>query len=216
MTEQAPRKFGFDTWFNDDGQVLAQAPAVRSRRAYSPAEVEVIRDQAFADGQADQRQRDESLTAQSLSDVRQACAQAMGALDAVVTRYRANCADLALATGEAIAAGALEQFQQAPLTAALEALSEEVAGTARLVVRTGVAGPEAKALIEKAAADAGFAGRIVVRDEPGGAPAAFVIEWPDGRAEYDPSATADRVRAALQSALLAEADGGIDLMNGDA
>jgi len=215
MTDAAPRKFGFDTWFDDEGRVLSHTPVARSRRAYTLAEVEAIQAEAFAEGQADQRRCDESLTAQSLVEIAQASARALQALDGVVARYRADCAELALATGEAISAGALERFEQAPLTAALEALSEELSGTARLVVRTGVANDEAQAMIQKAAADAGFSGRILVRDEPGASPAAFIIEWPDGRAEYDPAAAADRVRLALQSALSAEAEGGVDLMNGD-
>lgn len=215
MTQAAPQKFGFDTWFGEDGQVVSSTPVERRRHAYSPAEVEAIRAQAFAEGQADQRRRDESLSAQSLADISQACSQALGVLDAVVARYRATTADLALATGEAIASGALERFPQGALASALETLSEEVTGTARLVVRTAVATPEAASAIEKAAQEAGFAGRILLRDEPMSSPAAFIIEWPDGRAEFDPIAAGERVREALQNALAAEADGGVDLLNGD-
>ena len=215
MTQAAPQKFGFDTWFGEDGQVLASTPAERRRRAYLPAEVEAIRAQAFADGQADQRNRDESLSAQSLSEISQACRQALSVLDGVVARYRAGAADLAVAAAEIISLEALERFPRGPLTAALEALSEEVTGTARLVVRTSVAHPDAATAIEAAAQEAGFAGRILLRAEPMNSPAAFVIEWPDGRAEFDPDAAAERVREALSNALAGETDGGVDLLNGD-
>ena len=70
--------------------------------------------------------------------------------------------------------------------------------------------------VRAAAAEAGLADRVVLRDDAGLAPAAFVIEWPDGRAEYDPEAAMTRVREALNSALSAEADGAIDLLNGEA
>lgn len=215
MTQTAPQKFGFDTWFDEDGRVVSSTPIERRRHAYSPAEVEAIRAQAFAEGQADQRSRDEGETARSLSEISQACSQAFAVLDGVVARYRVGAADLAHATGEAIATGALERFPQAPLATALEALSEEVTGTARLVIRTMVTSPQIATAIETAAQEAGFAGRILLRDEPQGSPAAFIIEWPDGRAEFEPAAAAERVREALQTALAAEADGGVDLLNGD-
>ena len=215
MTDAAPRKFGFDTWFDEDGRVMSEAPAVRPRRAYSPAEVEGIRAEAFREGQADQQRRDESRTAEALVEIAAACGRALGGLDQVVARYRSHASELAVTAGEVIAAGALDRFPQEPLVAALEALSQELSGTARLVVRINAQADDAGRAIEQAAAEAGFAGRVLIRDEPAAAPAAFFIEWPDGRAEYDPTEAAQRVRQAFQSALSAEADGGIDLMNGD-
>jgi len=215
MTESAPRKFDFDTWFDEDGQILSQAPVARMRRAYSPAEVEAIRADAFAEGQADQRGRDESETARALGQIADACVQALGGLDQVVARYRRHAADLAMEIGGVLSSEALERFPQAPLAAALEALSEELSGTTRLVVRLNGGGGDAQATVERAVGEAGFAGRVLVRDEPALQAAAFTIEWPDGRAEYNPTEAADRVRAALSAALSAEADGGIDLMDGD-
>jgi len=215
MPDAAPQKFGFDTWFDDDGRIMSEAPAARVRRAYSAAEVEAVRQQAFLDGQADQRGRDESATAQALAQISQACAQALEQLDEVVAGYRSQCADLAMATGEALAEAALEQFPRAPLMAALEALSDEVAGAGRLTIRVAADSNQTQSAIQKAAEETGLAGRILIRHEPDAAAAAFIVEWPDGRAEYDPAAIAQRVRAALQSALSAETDCGADFSNGE-
>lgn len=216
MTQPAPQKFGFDTWFGDDGRVVEQAPHARMRRAYTPAEVEVIRQQAFQEGQADQRQRDESQTSAALAQIAAACADALGGLDGVIARFQAEAAELALSTGEVIAGGALDGCPTGPLTAALEALAQELAGTSRLVVRANAASPEVREAIEKAAGDAGFVGRVVLRDDGDLGPAAFVVEWPDGRAEFDPTEAAARVRALVGTALSADADGRSDTMNGEA
>ena len=209
------QKFGFDTHFDDQGRILSGAPASRPRRTYSAAEVEAIRAEAFAQGQAAQRQADEGLTAQALAAVAASCEQALPSLDRIVTAYRLRCADLALAVGEAMASAALDRFPRAPLAAALEALSDEISGTGRVIVRVAGADDGAAAALRRAAAEAGLAERLVIRDDAGLAAAAFAIEWPDGRAEFDPEAALGRVRAALDGALSAEVDGAVDLLNGE-
>lgn len=216
MPAAAPQKFSFDTHFDDDGRVLSSTPVARPKRAYSPIEVDRLRAEAFAEGQAAQRGVDESLQAQSLAAIAEACRQALPTLERVIAAYRAQSADLALATGEAIASTALDRCPQAPLAAALEALSAAISGSARLIVRASVSTEAVAEAVRAAAAEAGLADRVVLRDDAGLAPAAFVIEWPDGRAEYDPEAAMTRVREALNSALSAEADGAIDLLNGEA
>lgn len=216
MTLSAPQKFSFDTHFDDDGRVLSSAPIARIKRAYSPAEVEALRAEAFAAGQATQRSADESVMAQSLAAIADACRQALPTLERVVANYRAQAADLALATGEAVASAALARLPQAPLAAALEALSTEMAGAGRLIVRIPAGQPGLDEAVQAAASEAGLGDRVAVREDGSMASAAFVVEWPDGRAEYDPQAALTRVREALESALSAEADGAIDLLNGEA
>jgi flagellar assembly protein FliH len=215
MSNVAPQKFGFDTWFDDDGRVMSEAPLPRIKRAYSPAEVELIRAEAFREGQADQQRRDEGRLAEALEQISTVCVQALGGLDQLVARYRSEAASLAVTTGEIVGSGALKHFPQVPLTAALETMAQELAAVARLVVRVNATDAAVQAAVEKAASDAGFAGRVLVRDEAGLAPAAFVLEWPDGRAEYDPAEAAGRVRDALKAALSAETDGDVDLLNGE-
>ena len=205
MAASAPQKFGFDTCFDEAGRVVSTA-APRPRRTYLAAEVEALQAQAFAEGQAAQRVSDEGRRAQALADIADACRQALPMLNQVIEAHRAQAASLALATGEAVASAALDRLPRAPLNAALEALSAEIDGAARLIVRASGADRDLAAMLEKAANDAGLPGRVLLRDEPGLGPAAFVIEWPDGRAEYDPDAAAQRVRDALQAALAAEAD----------
>lgn len=200
-----PQKFGFDTQFGDAGEVFS-TPRPRIRHAYTPNEVEAMKAQAYAEGQAAQRASDDSARAQALAEIADACRRALPGVAGVVDGYRVETAQLAMAAAEAIAGAALEAFPRAPLQAALESLAGEMDGAARLIVRAPLADKAMVEAIEKAAADAGLPGRILIRDEPGMASAAFQIEWPDGRAEYDPAAAAERVRAALTAALAAEVD----------
>ena len=81
MPAAAPQKFSFDTHFDDDGRVLSSTPVARPKRAYSPIEVDRLRAEAFAEGQAAQRGVDESLQAQSLAAIAEACRQALPTLD---------------------------------------------------------------------------------------------------------------------------------------
>jgi len=58
--------------------------------------------------------------------------------------------------------------------------------------------------LSQAADLAGFSGRIVVRSDNSLPKAAFSLDWADGRATFDPEATATAVAQALETALAAE------------
>ncbi len=50
----------------------------------------------------------------------------------------------------------------------------------------------------------GYSGQIIARAEPTLPPAAFVLDWGDGSASFDPAEAARRVAEALEGALAAE------------
>jgi flagellar assembly protein FliH len=199
----SPRKFGFDTVFDGEGEILASAPPRKTY--YSAAEVEQIRADAFAEGQrvALDRAREEEI--RQLGQIRQAIGQAMTVLAHVAQGHRAGAAELALTAARKIADAALERFPEAPAQAALDALLVEVQGHPRLFVRA----PEAlvermQEALDRAAQAAGFLGQVVVKDDPRLNGAAFVFEWGEGRAAFDPEQAAARITAALQAALAAD------------
>ena len=122
-----------------------------------------------------------------------------------------QASSIARAEGEAaqalrkIADAALDRFPQEPALAALEALSREIEAAPRLLVFASPAdAPRLERALGEAAARAGFAGHIVLRPEPGRARAAFVFDWGEGRAAFDPDAAAERVATALEAAIAAE------------
>jgi len=198
------QRFAFDTVFDDAGDITAQAPP-RPKRAYTPEEVQAERAQAFAEGERSVVARAEQAAAAALADIAQTVKSALPALTSLVHEHRGASCELALACGRAIAAAALEQFPEAPVTAALEALAREIESQPRLIVRVnGDLVDRSRTALEGLAQSLGYPGQILVKDEPRMPPAGFILDWGDGRAAFDPAEAATRVESALRTALAAE------------
>jgi flagellar assembly protein FliH len=196
-------KFAFDTVFDDSGDI-ASSP-VKLKRTYTPEEVQAERSQAFAEGERSVVARAEQAAAAALAEIAVHAKAALPALTNLVHEHRSSSAELALACAKAIAGAALDQFPSAPVTAALEGLAREIEAQPRLIVRVNADLAErTQAALEGVAQSLGYPGQILVKDEPRLAPAAFVLDWGDGRAAFDPAEAADRVETALRTALAAE------------
>jgi flagellar assembly protein FliH len=197
------RKFTFDTVFDGDGGVAYVA--TRPKRAFSPDEVEQVRIQAFAEGERSAVVRAEEAAAAALAEIALATKTALGALAHVAHEHRTACAELALACARTIAGAALEQFPQAPAQAALQSLAREIESAPKLAVRASPDMVERlQAALDETAQACGFPGQIVVKGDPALPAAAFVLDWGDGRAAFDPVDAAERVAEALHTALAAE------------
>ncbi|MDZ4375252.1 MAG: flagellar assembly protein FliH, partial [Phenylobacterium sp.] len=116
-------KFAFDTEFDALGGVTAQAP--RPKRLFPADEVEQIRQAARAEGERAALASVAAQQAQALSQIAEACRQALPRLAHVAHEHRQGSAALALACARAIADAALDRFPDAPVKAALEALARE-------------------------------------------------------------------------------------------
>jgi flagellar assembly protein FliH len=202
MNTSAPRKFGFDTVFDDADQIAVIA--ARPKRLFPHEEVEAIRKAAFAEGERAALSQMAALQAQALSSIAEACRSALPILAEVAHEHRVGSANLALACGRAIADAALDKFPEAPLQAALTALAREVESAPRLTITCPpeLADGAAAALAETAQA-VGYPGQIVVRPHMSLA-AGFTLDFGDGSATFDPAAAAQRVTAALAAALASE------------
>ncbi|MDB5433705.1 MAG: flagellar assembly protein FliH, partial [Caulobacter sp.] len=130
---------------------------------------------------------------------------ALTALAAAAHTHRVGAAELALAAARKIADAALDNFPEAPAHAALVALTRELEQQPRLIVR---AAPELAARLQKSletVADAiGFSGQILAKPDHTLPAAAFVFDWGDGKASFDPVESGARVGAAIEAALAAE------------
>ncbi len=196
-------KFGFDTVFDQAGEIAFALP--RPKRTYSTDEVEVISQAARAEGERIALAGVAARQADALAQIVVACGQALPRLAEVAHSHRVGSAELALACARAIAGGALDRFPEAPVRAALESLAREIEAAPRLVV---TADPELaaglQAVLEEAAAASGYQGAIAVRSDQGLGPHAFTLDFGDGSATFDPEAAAERVTQALHAALAAE------------
>jgi flagellar assembly protein FliH len=197
-----PRKFVFDTVFEGDN-VVSSAP--RPKRNYTADEVETIRAESWAEGERSAVAKAQQAQAEALLRIVQSAGGALTTLAAVAHEHRAGAARLALAAAGKIADAALTAFPQAPLNAAIDALAREVEAVPRLVARVSPdQAPGAQAALAEAAANAGYPGQIVVRADAVQEGAAFVLDWGDGSAAFDPGQAAVRIAHALETALAAE------------
>ena len=203
MTSTPHPKFSFDTVFDNAGDIAYAAS--RPKRVYTIDEVEVLRSEAFSQGEQQALASMSALQAQALSQIAAAAGAAMPKLAGVAHEHRVGSAELALACARAIADAALAQFPQAPILAALENLAREIEASPRLIVSVGSdLAQGAQAALEQTAQAIGYPGAIQVRPAAGVGPAAFTLDFGDGAAAFDPAAAAARVDAALQAALAAE------------
>jgi len=197
------RKFTFDTVFDDDGADVAEPSTYR--RLYTAEEAEKLAAAARAEGEALAMRRSQSQAARALAELAEAAKAALSTLAAVAHEHRVGSAELALAAARKIGDAACERFPEAPLQAALAALAREIEATPRLILRAAPELLEALQAALKETADAiGYPGQILAKADPTLAPAAFVLDWGDGAAAFDPAEAAARVATALEGALAAE------------
>ncbi len=203
MTEPVVHpRFVFDTVFADSGRVIAPP---RTKKNFTIEEVEAIRAEAYAEGERSVTAQAQKMQSMALAQIAEAARGALGGLGMVAHQHRSGAARLALAAAGKIADAALLRFPQAPAAAALDALAREIEAVPRLIVRAAPAMLEPlEAALAEAAQSAGYPGQIVVRAEPAMPLAAFVFDWGDGSAAFDPVQAAARVGEALENALAAE------------
>jgi flagellar assembly protein FliH len=197
------RKFSFDIEFDAKGDVAYAAP--RPRRLFPAEEVEQIRRDAYAEGERAALASIAAQQANALSQIAEACGQALPRLAHVAHEHRVGSTDLALACARAIADAALDRFPEAPARAALESLAREIDAQPRLVVSAEPALAEAlQAGLDEAVRPLGFQGAVIVKPEGGFGRHAFTLDFGDGQAAFDPAAAAERVAQTLHAALAAE------------
>lgn len=216
MTPTTPlnsRPFVFDTEFDDAGTVVRASAFRPTKRTYMPSEVEALVAQARLEAREAALAEVESIAAMALSTIAQAVASSAPALTHVAHQHREQSADLALAAARVIACAALDHLPTGPLQSALETLGQEIDASPRLVLRASGLDEASRQKIQALCVDAGFSGLVAFRDEPALPVAAFQLEWADGRADFDPSAAADRIATALHSALAVEAGHAESLAN---
>jgi len=203
MSDAAPRKFNFDTVFDGSGNITAQPAPFK--RVYTADEVERIRNQARAEGLAAGQATAQAQTAQALMQIAEAARAALPTLAAAAHEHRVGSAGLALAAARKIADAACERFPDAPIQEALAALAREIEAAPKLTVFASADRlDEVQAALNETAGNIGYGGQIIARADPAMPRAAFVLDWGDGRAAFDPTAAAARVAEALEAALAAE------------
>jgi len=203
MTDAAPRKFSFETVFDEEGAVAYAPP--KQKRIFTLEEVTQIQAECYEDGQRSALVVAEQAAAAALQVIAHAAQAALSTLVQIAHDHRVESAELSLACARQIADAALEHFPDAPALAALDALAAEITTGPRLTVRASSDLVERfQRTLDEQAQALGMPGQIIVKADPMMPHAAFHFDWGDGRASYDPTLTAERVGQALHNALSAE------------
>jgi flagellar assembly protein FliH len=196
-----PRPFTFDTVF-DGGRVISPP---KPKRHFTAEEIEAARAAGYAEGERSAVAQAETGAARALGDIAGAVRSALGYLAEAAHLHRTDSARLALACARKIADAALDRFPEQPAAEALAALGRELDAQPRLIVRAAPAEAERmETALRRMAESLGLSSQVVVKTDPTLPRAAFVFDWGDGRAAFDPDAAAARVAATLETALAAE------------
>ncbi|MFT4074327.1 MAG: flagellar assembly protein FliH [Asticcacaulis sp.] len=204
MTQPVHKKFEFGTVFGAGGRIVS-APPPREKKFYTPEEVEEIRKSAQAAGESSAMARAQMAQAAALQALADAAQAGLSGLNDAIFAHKQAAVRLALVCAQKIGAEALERFPEAPLTAALDALNQEIEPATRLVLSVSNPSDELKAAAEEAAMLAGFAGAVQFREHPTLPKGGFEVMWSDGRAEYNPQSVFEALENTLNEALEAEA-----------
>lgn len=202
---QSARPFAFDTEFDATGQVVVASAWRPTKRTYSPDEVDALVQEARAQIRAEIEAQVQAQQAQALEAIADVLTSAGPRLSQTLQAHREQSVELALVMARQLAGAALNHLPSGMLETALEALAQEIEASPRLQVRACGLDPAAQERVRHLATDVGFMGQVSFREDATLPPAAFELEWSDGRAAFDLDEAADRLREALTSQLAADA-----------
>lgn len=127
---------------------------------------------------------------------------ALAGADELAKSVEAQAAELARVIGQTIARHALSVYPQAALMAVIEECFVPLRRQAQLTVRVSEDDADSvREQLEAMAEEQGFAGRLVVRGEPGFTRPDVRIEWPEGSMELDHEALMDQINETISTHL---------------
>jgi flagellar assembly protein FliH len=190
-------KFAFDEDFAAD----RRSPG-GFRRAADIEKLRAATEEAYRNGQMDGRREAEQEAsmrlAQAMEAVNRAALEALGRLDAEARRTEREAADLAAIFARKLAGTLLARLPLGALEEAAIDCLRELVGVPHIAVRVPTAHvTPAKDLLDRLAAEHGYAGRLVVLGEGGLREGDFRLEWADGGVVRDVAATEHLIGEAI-------------------
>jgi flagellar assembly protein FliH len=197
----AVRKYGFDTEFTPDGEILKEAP-----KKLTPEEIAAECAAAYERGKHDAVAQAERHAATALQALADAASAVLTRLDAESRAMREEAASVALAASKKIAGVANDHFGIERAQAAVEATMDALRTQPRLVVKLPPeTAEELKPRIAAMCETHAYAGAILVRAEPSLRAGEVVIDWADGVVSMSPDEAAARITELVDTALSAPA-----------
>lgn len=176
----AARKYGFDTVFSAEGEILRDGHGLRA--IYTAKEVEAIRAEAFAAGEDSEIAKAQRAAADMARTLAKQAQLLLTQIGGEIQSLRAEATQFALAASQAIAGAALDRFGEARALQVVEEALEELRLQPRLLVRV----PETlhailEPMLRAIANEQGLGDTLVIRGDPAAQPGDVSLEWPEGR-----------------------------------
>jgi flagellar assembly protein FliH len=201
MTQPLP-KFDFDRVFSADGEVLRDGQRVK--QILTVAEVEEVRQQAYADGEHSETAKAAAVQADAVRAVASQMQLILSRLETESETLRSQSAQLALAAASKLAGAAIAGNASEAIAGFCASVMKDLRGEPRFNVHCAeaIAGPVAE-ILEKTATDAGFDGAIIVRANPEITGADCRLEWGAGSVERSQADIEARIDALIADWLAA-------------
>lgn len=201
MTQPLP-KFDFDRVFSADGEVLRDGQ--RIKQILTAAEVEEVRQQAFADGENSEAAKAAAVQADAVRAVASQMQLILARLEAESETLRQRSTQLALITAKKLAGAAIADNASEAITGFCATVMKDLRGEPRFNVHCAeaIAGPVAEVL-EKTAKESGFEGAVIVRANPDITGADCRLEWGTGSVKRSQADIEARVESLIADWLAA-------------
>lgn len=199
---QQVRKYGFDTEFAPNGEIIRDG--AEAARRLTPEEVETECALAYERGKKDavaQAEREVAAALQALAD---AASAILTRLDAESRAMREDAAKIAMLAARKISGAALDSFGVDRAAGAVEAAMDTLRHQPRLIVKLAPeAAKQLRPRIEEMTQTHAYAGAILVRPEPAMRAGQVAIDWADGVIAIDPNDISERIDGLVDAALAA-------------
>lgn len=173
------QKYGFDTVFSADGEVLRDGKGVK--RILTHEEAEAMKREGFEEGQASETARAAQAQAEALRAIAGQMQLILARLHGESETLKADAAALAVAAASKIAGEAITNFGEDTIAALAGEVMKDLRAEPRLSI---LCAPElASGLsvkLEETATKLGFEGAAIVRGEDGMTGADCRLEWTQG------------------------------------
>ena len=181
MTQPLP-KFDFDRVFSADGEVLRDGERVK--QLLTAAEVEQVRQQAFAEGESSETSKAAAVQADAVRAVASQMQLILARLQTESETLREQSAQLALIAAKKLAGAAIAANARDAIAEFCLSVMKDLRGEPRFNVHCAedIAGPVVE-ILESTAAEAGFDGAVIVRANPDMTGADCRLEWGSGSVE---------------------------------
>jgi flagellar assembly protein FliH len=195
------RKYGFDTEFAPDGEIVRDGP-----KRLSSEEIAAECAAAYERGKQDAVAQAERKAAAALEALADAASAVLTRLNAESAAMREEAARIALAAAHKISGAALDAFGAERTAAAVEAAMDALRHQPRLLVRLPAADVEAlQPRIVAMCETHAYAGAVLVRADEKLRTGEVVIDWSDGVVTLSPAEAAERINTMVEAALAAPA-----------